>query len=172
MFSINKRGFLSGEKMICSARLDNKSNRDIIRSRIKLIEEINFIGSYIEDKKLFMVKTISKDIINIIIDKVIREKTSDYAFHNKVIQIPSACISSNGLSKIIEVNYFVVFEYNVLGLWYKHEKIPIKIGTIPLIRKETSNIENKENKNEIKISSRCHLSGRIQDDLNEIIILE
>ena len=66
------------------------------------------------------------------LNRDVNKKDIESVFEKYAIEIPRVCPSSNGLCKIIEVNYFVVFEFGVFGSLDKDLLIPIKIGSIPL----------------------------------------
>lgn len=133
IFTINKGGFVLGEKIVCSASINNKSSRNVTKTSLKLIQEVSFTGSV---RELFVkntkIKKVRADVVNLVFNKIIAEKTSESVFEKYAIEIPRVCPSSNGLCKIIEVNYFVVFEFGVFGSLDKDLLIPIKIGSIPL----------------------------------------
>lgn len=140
-FSVNKRGFVMGENILCTARVNNQTSRYVIRNSIKLVREITFAGvelSHFFEKR--SVKRERQNIETVCINKIIPEATIDYVVKNKGIRIPETIPTSNGLCKIIRINYFVLFE---CGVWESVDKtieIPIIIGTIPL--ENTATVES------------------------------
>ncbi len=134
MLNIFEGCFVPGEKIICSARIENTCNRDIIRTSVRLVQEMLFTGSSRE----LIVKTSKKkkccrNIFTLPINKVISGNSSEQVLQNQMIIIPPVCASSTGLSKIIEINYLLVFTFGVLGSLDRDVCIPLKIGTIPLM---------------------------------------
>lgn len=132
-FSVKKRLFLPGEGIICSATIDNKCSRDIIRTSVKLVQELLFTGSSREViVKLSKVNKCYRDVVCLNINKRISDKTNEVVLDNQVIIIPPVCASLTDLCKIIQVNYLLIFSFGVFGSLDKDLVIPIKIGTIPL----------------------------------------
>lgn len=130
--SINKSGYVPGEKIIFKAKIQNKTLKKIIKCSVKLVQRIKFSGSrkdlMVKFKK---VKHVLLDLVNITDDRIVPEK-SDFMFEAKSFEIPKVCPSTNGLCELIEIEYFVVFEFRVDGSVEKLLEIPIKIVTLPL----------------------------------------
>ncbi len=63
-------GFVPGETIFCSARIENKSNREVCRLWIKLVQEILLTGSSREIiVKTTKVKKCYRDVVCIKIEK-------------------------------------------------------------------------------------------------------
>lgn len=91
---------------------------------VSLIQQIRFIATW---------KTkIDKRVISKVIFPSIVNERSFQDWNNIVLPIPAVCSTSNGISKIIEVNYMAVFNFNPSGMSVSKDLIiPIVIGTIP-----------------------------------------
>ena len=91
--------------------------------------------SFVQKIRFFAInnsKTEERVVSNIMFPNMVKEK-SFQDWNNIILPIPAVCSTSNGLCKIIEVNYFVVFNFDASGIAVSKDlTIPIKIGTIPL----------------------------------------
>ena len=116
---------MPGESLICNADIDNKSSRDIKEMSVSLVQNIRFIATTKS-------KIVRRVVSNIMFPNMVKEK-SFQDWNNIILPIPSICSTSNGVSKIIEVNYFVIFNFDTSGIAVSKDlTIPITIGTIPL----------------------------------------
>jgi hypothetical protein len=125
-----KGGYVPGENIVFSFTIENSSSRRIKSISVTLYQKIEF-HAY-KTKSIF--RKIAKMEFN---DKI--EPKSQGRWDNECLLVPSTCSSSNGLCHIIDVSYFIQFHYYTNGLvcaFYNGIKIPITIGTIPLMNEE------------------------------------
>lgn len=124
---------MPGETVRYQASINNTSNRDVIRTRIRLVQYARFQGT---SRELIVqtnhMKISEHDVAKIIIDKQIVGKTSQSVIADQPFVIPSVCSTLNNVCRIISVNYSLVFTFGVRGSIDKDLIIPITIGTVPL----------------------------------------
>lgn len=127
-------GYVPGEIVRYQATINNTCNRDVIRTRVKLVQYTVLQGSSREIiVKTHHTKKSHHDMAKTVIDKVIAGKTSQTITNDQQpLVIPSVCPTLNGLCQIISVNYALVFTFGVKGSIDKDLIIPITIGTVPL----------------------------------------
>ena len=133
---------MPGEIIVCNARIENASNRDITRMTLKLVQEAIFTGykktlisqPYLNENRC------CRDVVSQKIEKVVSSKSNQQVLQDQMIVIPPICASSIGMSKIIEINYFLVFSFGAFGSDDQIMSIPLKIGTIPLMNSQSENI--------------------------------
>lgn len=124
-YFFSKAGFVPGEAIAFKATIDNKSNRKIKSMTVNLIQVTKFHSSS-------KIKTCYENVTKIHYPNVVSEKSFE-EWSNSALLIPPVCSSSNGLCRIIEVSYQVVFNFDASGVASsKNLEIPITIGTIPL----------------------------------------
>lgn len=134
---VEKCGFVPGETVRFTAKINNTCNRNVIRTRVKLVQDLRFVGSSRElIAKMYKTRHEHRDVAKLIIDKEILGNTSEEIFSNQPLIVPSSCPTLKGVSKIIEVNYLLVFTFGVRGSIDKDLAIPITIGTVPLINND------------------------------------
>lgn len=61
---------------------------------------------------------------------------------NQPLLIPSVCPTSNGLSKIIDISYLLIFSFGVRGSLDRDLVIPVVIGTMPLRTESESSVHS------------------------------
>ena len=116
---------MPGESIICNADIDNKSSRDIEEMSVSLVQNIRFIATKNSKNERRFLSNVKKNVMV--------KKKSFQDWNNIILPIPSICSNSNGVSKIIEVDYFVYFSFDTSGIAVSKDLvIPIEIGTIPL----------------------------------------
>lgn len=141
-FSTLKTGFVPGEIIVSNVNIDNRSNREVKKITLKLVQELNFTGSSRElIVKTTKVRKCFRNIVEMNFTQIVPPKTNQNLEGNTRIIIPSIAASSNGISKIIVINYLLVFTFKCSGSLSKDISIPITIGTIPF---ETTYIPSYE----------------------------
>ncbi|CAF0905004.1 unnamed protein product [Brachionus calyciflorus] len=130
--SISKTGFVPGETIFFSVKIDNKSNKKLDKITIYLNQKIAF-HARCKSKSVYRTVAFLKCPKSI-------EKKSIEKWEDRFL-IPSICSSSNGTCHIIQVAYDISFEFGSSGLSLnKNLRIPLVIGTIPLRSNENQSI--------------------------------
>lgn len=117
-------GYVPGEFIFFNVQIDNKSSRDLNRLSVSLVEQIKFHSTS-------KTRTDTRIVIKAVYPNKILQETVETWNHS--FQIPPLIASSNGLCKIIEINYLMILTLTTSGVSFNKEiPIYIHIGTIPL----------------------------------------
>lgn len=116
MNKLSSKGYVPGEPVNFSFKIDNRSSRDINESRVSLIQINKFHAT---TKK----KTESNEVALVINNKKIKNHSIEE--WNGSLRIPEIISSSNGLCKIIKINYVLEFIFCPSISFYAKIKIPI-----------------------------------------------
>lgn len=166
ILSVKKGCFVPGEAIVCSARIENSCNRDIIRSSVSLVQELFFTGSSRElIVKTTKRKKCNRNIVTIQLNRIISGNSNEQLLQDQMILIPPVCASSTGLSKIIEINYWLVFTFGVFGSLDRDVWLPLKIGTIPLMM--DSQRANTNDNNNLPTYEECQLENETLKESKE-----
>ncbi len=119
-FNIEKTAFVSGESISFFSVLENKTNRKIKPMTVKLIQCANFhTNGRIKESNIV--------IASIKYNKIVNSKSVNE--WDGFLLVPPTCPTSNGLCKLIDIHYELLFVLNPSGLSFKTElTIPIIIG--------------------------------------------
>lgn len=168
-FNVLKCGFVPGESLIYNISIDNKSNRDVIETTIKLVQEIKLTGSSREIiVKTTKVKTCYRDVVNVNLLQIIAAKTNVTLNNNYSIIVPPVSATSTNTCKIIEIRYYVVFTFGCRGSANKDMSIPITIGTIPLSNPSEKKPSLDNSSNNLPSYEEC-VYGAIKPEIAESI---
>jgi hypothetical protein len=96
-----------GESLVFNAFIDNKSDKDIKRMDVSLLQNIIFYAH--KPKKR---KSCFRNIASISFNKIIPPRTIEYWKRGTLI-IPPVISSSNETCKIIDINYTVIMSFDV-----------------------------------------------------------
>lgn len=129
---VEKCCFVPGETIRFTASINNRSNRRVIRTSVKLVQDLSFFGTYKFIFKNSLTKHDYRDVARIVINKEIEAHESQEVFTFEPLVIPPVIPSQNS-SNIIRINYLLVFTFGVRGSIDKNLIIPITIGTVPLL---------------------------------------
>ena len=126
-------GYVPGEGIVFYVKIDNRSNRDVKRISVTLIQQIKFYAT----KKS---KIERRQVASFCFPKVVNKRSFE-EWGDSVLAIPSVCPTSNGFCKIIDISYFILLSFDTSGPSLSADlNIPIIIGTTPLrVRSETPN---------------------------------
>lgn len=117
---MTKTAFVSGESISFNSMLENRTNREIKPMIVKLIQYLKFHTSDRTQES-------SSVIASIKYNKNVSSKSVNE--WNGFLVVPSTCPTSNGLCKLIDVSYELVFILKPSGLTVKTKlSIPIIIG--------------------------------------------
>lgn len=131
-FSISKSGFVPGELIQFKSMVENNTKRKTKRMTIKLFQTIKFHATT-------KTKTSGSNVVFLNCDKQLGTHASEE--WNNSFMVPVVCPSSNGLCKIIEIGYVLVFNFDATGTSTSTDlMIPITLGTIPLIDEQNQQV--------------------------------
>jgi len=129
-FKLEKIGFSIDEPINCMITIDNKSNRTIERSRIKLVQYVIYKATnkyYFQDLENDYRNGILKK--NLIIKKILDDQKIVKYKQTKLlacIKLPKDIWTSSGeFNHLITVEYCLIFSFGVFGSFNKHLEIPI-----------------------------------------------
>ncbi len=119
---------MPGESLIFNAFIDNKSDKDIKRMHVSLLQNIIFYAH--KPKKT---KSCFRNIASVSFNKRIPPRTTEY-WKKGIIIIPPVISSSNESCKIIDINYTVVLSFDASGILISTSiSIPIVILLVILL---------------------------------------
>lgn len=128
----SKGGFVPGEPIIFNAYIDNRSDRELKKLRVRLKQHLKFHASGKTKSSLRWVTEIQNT-----------HKVRPHSIENWLggqLRIPSVCPSSNDTCRIIEISYSVIFIYGASNSIDSNVTIPITVGTIPLIQENETTL--------------------------------
>jgi hypothetical protein len=109
-----KGGYVCGENINFNVTIDNKSSKEIKSCRVQLVQNIIFHTA----KK---VKKCKRTVISLRYRNRIGPKTQE-TWSSSAIHIPAVCPSSNGLCKIIDISYCLIFKFEPTGIFNNKSK--------------------------------------------------
>ena len=119
-------GFVPGEPIVFSVCIDNQSKRTADSLTAMIVQQVRLHATSRSTAR-------TRAVISVQLPRDVKPKTRD-EFHNLSLVVPAVCSSSNGLSRIIEVNYTFVLSFGARGFSINGNLvIPIKIGTVPFM---------------------------------------
>lgn len=128
-FRLHKSGFVPGEVVTFEAYINNTSSRDVIRNRIMLMQYLRLIG---QKENITKIREEKREMARLVIDKRVRGNTSKEVKSSEPFILPQVCTTLDGLCRIIDVKYALIFTFGVRGSSNKELEIPITIGNVPL----------------------------------------
>jgi hypothetical protein len=124
-FSVPKQGFVPGEAIRFRVEFNNASSRDIPKMEVSLVQNLMFHAQCHSKRD-------NRKVAGVLYPGQINANSTQL-WDNGVIVIPPVCSSSNGICRIIQINYSLVLHFSVSGPSIGTScLIPCVIGTIPL----------------------------------------
>ena len=141
---LSHRGFVPGERVKVFADVNNESSKPINKLMWRLWRKISFFSKDTKPRQFFKESSdlpvhdeTELDLFQIEKAEKIRpgeSKTWDWT----EVRIPPT-VPSNGLHKnvceILKIEYFLVLTCDIPNAVDLHVKVPVEIGTVPLLRK-------------------------------------
>ncbi len=122
-----------------SAKIENKSSRDVKPMTLELIEQIRFHSTR---KSKLCTRMIAKIRCPRKLDS---QEIYEWTNRETNLIIPPVASTSNGTCKIIDISYLLNLSFDASGLSVSTDlRIPIVIGTIPM-RDPNQQAQNNEN---------------------------